>query len=161
MLKYFAVGEIMGRLTNSKKIKLLKVERARAILSQEIKVGLITADDILSLISKDINYGLRKRNEKLSYKEAVLKNVFNCPFLLCDQDNLDISIKKLLPNFLSVRYNTEKDILKYYFDNCFLSLEEYNKELDELEFLFYKSTFDGKSILKTGCAVGIKSNIIK
>ena len=151
----------MSRLTNSKKIKLLKIEKARLILSQHLKDNFITEKDIIHLIDKDINYGIRKSKERLSYKESVLKDIFNCPFLLCDQEYLSINIKKLLPVYLDVRYNTEKEMIEYYHNQCFISDEEYKEQLDELEFCYYKSSNDGKNILKTGCAVGISYNIMR
>lgn len=151
----------MGRLTNSKKIKLLKIEKARAELELEFRRGLITEYDILKLISRNVNYGIRKKDENLSYKNSVLKNIFNCPFLLCDQDFLDINIKKLLPSFLDARYSVEKDMLKYYYDSSFISQEEYNNELEELKFCFYESSKDGKNILKTGHVINVKDNVIR
>ena len=151
----------MGRLTNAKKIKLLKIEKARIKLAVELKNGLITEEDIILLARKNNSYVFKDGNKKTSYKKIVLKDIFNCPFLLCDQPYLSINIKKILPYFLDARYKTEQDELKYQFDECYISKEEYEKELDELEFVYYKSSNDGKSILKTGHVIDVKSNIIK
>lgn len=151
----------MGRLTNSKKIKLFSIEKARIMLSIELKNGLITEGDIIKLGTKNIDYGFKYTNKNHNYKQSVLRNVFNCPFLLCDQDNLSLCIKKILPVFLESRYKTEQDELKYQYEQCYLSKEEYEKELDELEFVYYKSSLDGKNILKTGHVSDVKDNKIK
>ena len=39
----------MGRLTNTKKVKLLRIEKARLQLAIDIKKGLITEEDIILL----------------------------------------------------------------------------------------------------------------
>lgn len=150
----------MGRLTNSKKIKLLRIEKARIFLKQDLENGLITEEDVIGLFNKDVNYGINKK-QIFNKKEKLLKDIFNCPFLLCDQDVLSQDLKKVLPVFLSVRYNIEKEMLDFYYKQGYLNEIEYNKELDELEFCYYKSSKDGKNILKTGCVVGIKNNIIR
>ena len=150
----------MGRLSNVKKIKLLKIEKDRLILFDYIKNNYITEADILGLINKDVNYGITNINPKKK-KETMLKRIFNSPFLLCDQPYLSINIKKLLPYFLDARYQVEKEILKYHLDNNFMNEDEYKIALDELEFVYYKSSEDGKNILKTGHVVDVKSNIIR
>ena len=151
----------MGRLTNSKKEKLVRIETARYILGKHLENGLITIEDIMALACKNANYGLKISDKKYSYKASVLKDIFNCPFLLCDQENLSIEIKKLLPIFLNTRYQIEKDMLDYYYKECYFSKEEYDKEIDELDFVYYKSSNDGKKIQKTGTAVGINSKVKK
>ena len=67
--------------------------------------------------------------------------------------------KKILPIFLSSRYETEKEMLDFYFKECYITEEEYNKELDELDFVYYKSSNDGKNIQKTGRAIGVISKV--
>lgn len=149
----------MARLTNSKKIKLLKLEKARLQLSVDLKNGLIKEEDIIKLGTKDANYGFKYGN--INYKLSVLKSIFNCPSVLCDQDSLSIEFKKILPLFLDVRYKIEQDELKYQYEEGYISKEEYDIQLDELEFVYYKSSNDGKSILKTGHVVDVKDNIIR
>ena len=112
----------------------------------------------MALASKNANYGLKKGN-KQNYKSSILKDIYNCPFLLCDQENLSVDIKKLLPVFLNTRYQIEKDMLDFYYSECYFTEEEYNKEIDELDFVYYKSSNDGKKIQKTGTAVGIISKV--
>ena len=65
----------MGRLTNSKKIKLLKLEKARLQLSADLKNGLITEEDLIKLGTKDVNYGFKYGN--INYKLSVLKSILN------------------------------------------------------------------------------------
>ena len=89
----------MGRLTNSKKEKLIRIEAARYVLGRNLENGLITEEDIFLLASKKINYGIKSGSKKYSYKEAVLKDIFNCPFLLCDQKNLSIDEKNITDIF--------------------------------------------------------------
>lgn len=149
----------MSILTNSKKIKLLRIEKARLELAVSLKNNLITEEDIISLGHKNINYGFKC--EKTNYKQAILRNIFNCPFVLCDQDNLSLCVKKILPIFLDSRYKIEQDELKYQYEEGYISKEEYEKELDELLFVYYKSSNDGKNILKTGHVSEVKDNIIK
>jgi len=151
----------MGRLTNSKKIKLLRIEKARLELSVNLKNGFIKEEDIILLSDKNINYGFGNSKAKTSYKQYVLRSIFNCPFILCDQDSLSLNIKRILPFFLASRYKTEKEELEYQYEEGYISKEKYEKELDELEFVYYKSSNDGKSILKTGHGVDVKDNIIK
>lgn len=151
----------MGRLTNDKKIKLLRIEKSRAILANELKIGLIKEEDILNLLKCDVDYGLRKKGEKLNYKQSLLKDIFNCPFLLCDQTILSLDIKKILPLFINTRYDIEKKSIEDYYKSGYINKEEYEKEIDELNFCFYNSSNDGKSILKTGCVLGVKDNITR
>lgn len=150
----------MGKLSNAKRMLYLKIERARIALREEMNNNVITEADILKLIYKDSNYGIMSTQTK-NRKESLLKDIFNCPFLLCDQPMLDITLKKMLPYFLSARYETEKEILTYQFKNGDISEEEYKVGLDELEFCFYKSSDDGKNILKTGHVCDVKSNITR
>ena len=151
----------MGRLINSKKIKLFEIEKARLMLAIDIKNGLITEDDIILLGHKNIEYIFKYTNKPSNYKKSVLRNILSCPFLLCDQDSLSLNIKKILPLFLDSRYKIEQEELKYQYEKGYISKEEYQKELDELEFVYYKSSNDGKSILKIGHVCNVKDNIIK
>lgn len=72
----------------------------------------------------------------------------NCPYLLCDQENLSPNIKAILPSILISRFNIEKEELGYQFENCYITEEEYKTEIDELEYLYFKSTEEGKEIFK-------------
>lgn len=130
--------------------KLIKINEKRNEISLALQSGLITEQDIINLLRKDINYGLRTVNALQNSKIAMLKNIFNCPFLLCDQEMLSVEIKRLLPYFLSSRYETEKETLHVYLEQTFIDENEYNEELDNLKFFYYESSNDGKCILETG-----------
>jgi len=91
----------MKELTKEQQITLLRIEKARVMLAGDLERKYINSRDIICSFSKDENYRLSNNHE---HRENIIKNIINSPFLLCDQDNLDIEIKKLLPNILKVRY---------------------------------------------------------
>ena len=136
----------MGRITNTKKIKLLRIEKARFELGRELQTEFINKADIMYILSKDVNYGTHKQQE--SFRHKILKDIMNCPFLLCDQENLSPEIKKMLPYILTSRFNIEKDELDYQFKNFYIDEETYNEEIAELEYFYFKSTEEGKEIFK-------------
>ena len=94
-------------LTEIKKENLKRIKYARKILNLELENGLITEDDVLSLLNKRNDYGFRNKGKTQSYKQSVLRDIFNSPFILCDQENLSLNIKQLLPLFLNCRYQME------------------------------------------------------
>ena len=136
----------MTRLTNTRKIKLLRIEKIRLELSSELQTQFINESDIMYILGKDVNYGVHKKRDSFRHKR--LKDIMNCPFILCDQENLSPNIKAILPSILISRFNIEKDELDYQFENCYIDEETYNKELDELEYFYFKSTEEGKEIFK-------------
>lgn len=148
-------------LTETKKIKLLEIEKARILLNIELENGVITEKDLINLLSEKADYGFIKSNEFNSYKRRVLKDIFNSPFILCDQKNLSIRVKKLLPIFLNCRYSMEKDYLNYMYNECYISKEEYELEKKLIKFYYFQSSEDGKSILKTGHVNNVLNNIIR
>lgn len=139
---------------------LIRINNKRSELGLALQNGLITEEDIINLLNKDINYGVRNLQSYQTSKNKMLKNILNCPFLLCDQDMLSNEIKILLPHLLSARYNTEKDALKVYLEQCLIDENEYNEELENLNFFYYESSNDGKSILETGHAIFEKHQVI-
>ena len=76
---------------------LIRINNKRSEINLALQNGLITEDDIISLLKKDINYGVRNLQSYQSPKNKMLKNIFNCPFLLCDQEILSDELKLLLP----------------------------------------------------------------
>lgn len=148
----------MGNISNDRKKLLLKIEKARLILGKDLKNGVINEADIFNLINKDSSYMLDRK--RLHYKESVLRNIYNCPFLLCDQ-NISIELKKILPLFLDARFNMEKDYITYNYNHGYITEEEFKEQLEEFEFIYYKSSNDGKNILKTGKVLGIKKDEFK
>ena len=104
MLEYCPLGrDIMGRLSNSKKIKILRIEKARFELGRELETGFINDSDIMYMLSKDVNFGTHKKREFFRHK--ILKDIINCPYLLCDQEYLSPEIKKILPSILNLEIN--------------------------------------------------------
>lgn len=151
----------MGRLTNEKKSKLLKIETERTILSMHLENNFIEEGDLINLLKVNYDYGFPNLNQKNSYKLKILRNIFNCPFLLCDQKNLSIEMKKVLPIFLGCRYAMEKEELESQYKLGYLNKEELEKELDMLDFCYYKSSFDGKNILKEGHVKDVSGNMLR
>lgn len=146
----------MEKLT--KKKVLIRIEQARFILGSEIECGLITTNDIIRLFNKDDHYRLTKVKD---YKDQQLRNIANAPFLLCDQDNLDLNIKKILPNILKVRFDTEVEELYYLYENGELSIDELLEKKEMLNFCYYGSSMDGKNILKNGKVKSVVNNRIR
>lgn len=153
--------EVYYNLTEIKKIKLLQIEKARILLNIELENGVITEKDLINLLSERADYGFIKKDEFNSYKKRILKDIFNSPFLLCDQENISIRVKKLLPIFLKCRYDMEIDQLNYMYNECYINEEEFEKEKKLIKFYYYQSSTDGKSILKTGHVNNVLNNIIR
>lgn len=140
----------MGKLTNDKKINLLKIKRERLFLGIDLENGLIKENDILSLLKVDSEYGYIKRQGRLYYKESVLKQIYNCPFLLCDQELLSKKVKSIIPIFLNTRYDMELDELDILVETGQISYDEYLNLKEMLKFCYYESSNEGKEILKKG-----------
>lgn len=142
----------MIKLTREMQKKIYKVEKTKIQLSRYLEASIITEKDIFSLLKKDVNFGVRNLHITDDAKENMLKNIFNCPFLLCDQNALSDDVKELLPYLLSARYNTELDNLKVYLEQGFIDENEYNDTIDELKFFYYEYSREGRNILETGHA---------
>ena len=141
-----------------KKALLVKIEEARIMLGFDLENGLITNDDIINSLTQDNNYRLSTIS---GYKSKLLRDIANAPFLLCDQDSLDLNIKKLLPSILHVRFNMEMEELYALYENGDLSADELLTEKKMLKFCYYESSVDGKHILKNGHVKPVVNNIIK
>lgn len=137
----------MKKLTKNQELLLLRIEKARVMLTGELERGFITSRDIISCFSKDSNYRLSNNYE---YKINVLKNIINCPFLLCNQDNLDMDIKKILPNILKERYDSEMEELYTLHENGDITDDELLESKEMLKFCYYESSVEGKQIFKNG-----------
>lgn len=148
-------------LTEKKKLRLLEILKAKAIFATNFSVNLITEEDIIDLLSKDIDFGLIKNKRFRTIKEDCLKEILNCPFILCDNDFLSITIKKLLPVLLNTRYNIELEELNLQYKNGYLTEHEYNEEKELLMYCYYYSSKEGKSILETGHVNTVLNNKIK
>ena len=142
----------MKNLTIEMQKRVYNVEKTKIQLNRYLASGLITEEDIIGLLKKDINFGVRNLNTSKDPKKMMLKNIFNCPFLLCDQPAISNELKELLPYLLGARYNTELDNLKVYLEQGFIDEKEYIEAEEELKFFYYEYSFDGRSILETGHA---------
>lgn len=148
----------MEELTREQQLLLLKIEKARTILAGELERGYITSRDIIKTFSKDDNYRLSNNHE---YKINVLKNIVNSPFVLCDQANLDMDLKKLLPSILKVRYDYEIEELYSLYDNGDITEDELLKAKKMLKFCYYESSIDGRQIFKNGKVKNVVNNKIR
>lgn len=150
----------MKKINNEMKINLLKIENMRITLGSYLKNGLINEKDIFDLAKFNTNYGCTKA-EKENYKELILKQIYNCPFLLCDQENLSNNVRSILPMFLNARYNVELNELNYMLDEGQLSFDEYIDEKEKLKFYYYESSIDGKKIKNKGYSSNYSKKKIK
>lgn len=148
----------MKELTREQQVTLLRIEKARVILDGDLGRGYITSKDIIRSFSKSDNYRLSNNHD---HKENIIKNIINSPFLLCDLDNLDIEIKKLLPNILKVRYDLEIEELYTLYDNGDISNDELIELKEMLKFCYYESSMDGKQIFKNGKVKSVVNNKIR
>ena len=144
-----------------KKLKLIEIERARYMLDIELVNELILEEDILHLLSVKSDYGFKYKDKIHNYKSSVLRNIFNCPFILCDQEYLSLEIKQVIPILLARRYNMEINELNNLFKEGYITKEEYLIELELIKFCYYESSNDGKSILNKGYIENIFGGKIK
>lgn len=148
----------MKRLNKKQQVLLLRIEKARVMLASELERGYITSSDIISSFSKDDDYRLSNNHE---HKDNIIKNIINSPFVLCDLDNLDIEIKKLLPNILKVRYDMELEELYALYDNGDITEDELIEGKEMLKLCYYESSVDGKQIFKNGKVKSVVNNKIR
>lgn len=147
-VKIQPTGDIMEKI---KKINLLKIEKARLNLYRDMEMGIITEEDIINVFRKDINFGFRINGRRLNYREAVFKDIFNSPFILCDL-NLSVYTRNIFIYFLNARYELEKEQLDYSYNNAFMSEEEYFNELELLHYNYYETSEEGKLFENKDCS---------
>lgn len=147
------------KISEQKKINLLRIERARIMLGYDIDNGIINEKDIIDLLKLDSSFALDIK--KANYKTKVLKNIYNCPFLLCDQEHISLNLKKVLPLFLESRYLNELEELELMYKKGYINKEEYIFEQKILKFNYYQSSEDGKNILKTGHVSCVVDNVLR
>ena len=148
-------------ITAKKKIILTRIEAGRCKLSKQLQSGFITESDILSLLTVKSDFGFKQNTKQESYKLKVLRDIFNSPFLLCDQDCLSLNIKQLLPIILKCRFEMEMEELKYMLDDGLVNSQEYIEQEKLLKYCYYGSSTDGRSILRNGHVSILKDNKIK
>lgn len=145
----------MANLNKEKHMTLLKIERAKAMLDCDIKNNLINEEEIYELFKNDSNFVLSNPKAK-DNKLTSLIQIYNCPFLLFDQ-NLSLELKKELIIFAKKRYEMELNELDRLFSLDYISQEEYIYDKEMIKFCYYKSSKEGKSILnKSQCKKLIK-----
>lgn len=130
-----------------RKIIFQKVAFARLNLAEEIKRGVITEEDIIGLMSQDCSFGLEKQ---LKFKKKLLGEIFNSPFLLCDQPYLSEKIKKLLPTILRTRYEFEIEELYYLEGAGYISTDELIDKKAMLKFCYYETSIEASEIFHSG-----------
>ena len=148
-------------MLETKENLLKRIQLLRFKLNKEIENGLISEDDIISVIKGNINYIFCKDKKVQSYKQKVLKDIYNCPFLLCDQNNVSLKIKKLLSLFLNMRYLKEIEEIEYLLKSSYINNKEYEELISITKFTYFESSIDGKNILENGQADNVISNEFK
>lgn len=148
-------------MLETKENLLKRIQLLRFKLNKEIENGLISEDDIISVIKGNINYIFCKDKKVQSYKQKVLKDIYNCPFLLCDQNNVSLKIKKLLPLFLNMRYLKEIEEIEYLLKSSYINNKEYEELIKVTKFTYFESSIDGKNILENGQVDNVISNEFK
>lgn len=141
-----------------KEQNLQRIYNARDVINQALISGLITSNDIFKLLRCDKEYVL---SSPKSYKELLLKQIAINPFLLCDQDNLDLNVKKIIPVLLTLRSNSEIDELEMMQELDFISEQELKEEIQMVKFNYYLSSEDGRNILKKGHVKNVKDKVLR
>ena len=149
-----------GKLQKERKIKLTRMEIDRLNIKKYLEDEFITVEDIISLINIDKNYGVLL-NKKSDCKTTVLRHIYNCPFLLCDQECAGVEIKKILPSLLNNRYNMEINELNNLYDQGDMDQEEYYQQKSIINFCYFNSSKEGKEILKFGHIQNVADNAIR
>lgn len=143
---------------SERRIIALKVESARLRIGEKLSVGTITTEDLVWLLKQGSDYGLVKVS---TAKEKLLQEIFNAPFLLCDQDMLDLNLKKLLPAILRSRYTTEVDELTHMRNSGLISKEELKEKRNLLKYCYYYTSEEGQHILRREHVKNVKDNVIR
>ena len=148
-------------ITEKKNILLERIQEQRNIFKMDFHNGLITEEEIMKLLYVKGDYGFKYKDRLHTYKSNVLRNIFNSPFILCDQDELSITMKKFLPFLINARYDMEIEELDNQLGLNYISNDEYFERKKLLKFCYYESSIDGKSILKTGHVKNVLDNKIR
>ena len=144
-----------------KKVLLEQIQEARNKFKIDFNNGIITEAEIMRLLKVKSDFGFKYRTTVHTYKSNVLRSIFNSPFVLCDQDDLSIIMKKILPFLLGARYEMEIEELDGQLRLGYISNNEYIKKKQLLKFCYYESSEEGKSILKTGHVKNVLNNKIR
>lgn len=139
-------------------MELKRIQKARQIINQSLECGLITTNDIFKLLKKDRNYAFYKAK---NYKDLLLKQIIISPFVLCDQERLDIEVKKILPMMLQSRCQDEIEELEMMQELGYINEKEFKEEKEMLRFAYYLSSEEGMQILKNGHVKNVKDNVLR
>lgn len=148
-------------ITEKKKILLEQIKEARNKFKIDFNSGIITEEEIMGLLKVKGDYGFKQKDRFHTYKSSALRSIFNSPFILCDQDDLSIIMKKFLPFLINARYDMEIEELDNQLELNYISNDEYIEKKKLLKFCYYESSIDGKSILKTGHVNNVLDNKIR
>ena len=148
-------------IIEKKKILLERIQEARNVFKIDFNNGVLVEEDIMKLLQVKGDYGFKYKDRLHAYKSSVLRSIFNSPFILCDQDDLSIMLKKFIPFLINARYDMELEELNKQLDSNYISNDEYIEMKQLLKFCYYESSIDGKSILKTGHVNNVLNNKIR
>lgn len=148
----------MEDIFKERRLMALKIQSARLRVERELSEGTITTEDLVCLVNQSSDYGIAKVS---TTKEKLLQELFNSPFLLCDQDMLDWDVKQILPNILRSRYSMEMKELKQLCKLGFITKEELKRKGDLVRYCYYYTSEEGQYILRRGHVKNVKDNVIK
>ena len=129
-----------------KKLVLKNLQKERNEISRLLESGELTKTQLLTLFSFPSEYGLNPNVG--SYGSKVKKEIYNSPFLLCDQEHLNPKVRGPLEVFLNDRYVQELEELSCLFNDSQIGVDEYLEQCDFMKFCYYESSSDGQKILE-------------
>lgn len=135
----------MGDKFRGRQIIALRIQENRLKISEQIEGKIITIDDLIWVFKQNRDFGLKKL---VCPKEKMLQEIFNAPFLLCDQSILNSETKKILFSFLEERYQQEIEELNCLCYLGYLTLNEKQEKIELLKYCYYHTSEDGKCILE-------------
>ena len=139
----------------------LKIDKQRYYLDMLLESGKINEKMLVNLMMKDSFFGIPHSGEELTLEEQALREIYNAPYLLCDQEHLSDNVKKLLPIFLESFYKRNREDLKRSYEEGDMTGNEYASVVKKLRYATYESSEDGKCIKQNGLCVGVKDYVLK
>ena len=139
----------------------LKIDKQRYYLEELLKSGKIDEKMLVNLMNQDSSFGVPYSGEKLTLEKEALREIYNAPFLLCDQEYLSDNIKKLLPIFLDNFYKRNREGFKKQYDDGDITGNEYARRVKLLKYITYESSGDGKNIKMNGMCLGVNDYVLK
>ena len=124
-----------------------RIKEAESTLADYLKNGFITESDIMQLFNETSNYGINIIYG-VDYKTKILRMIYNCPFILCNVDNLSRTLKQELNKFLHKRYNMELDELDLYLNEGELSFDEYLDKKEILKLYYFGDSKKSRKVKK-------------